>query len=251
MSTAAWLTQRLRVIVDPAMRRRAVVTILSTAEPTIAVQAADDLLRTAIGRTDDVELSTALATVVAACADLDYQTRARLYAAARARAATHLTRVLLDASPPSADPTQLGRQLAAERPLRRDSRPLTLGERKSLARTTRRDVIVQLRRDPHPDVVTILLANPHVTEADVIAIAAARPAVPATLTVVADHPRWSARHTVRRALAFNPHTAAHVAIRVATTLGPTDWRELVADHGLAPALRLHVEALLLSSRARR
>lgn len=251
MSTAAWLTQRLRVIVDPTMRRRAVVTILTSADPVIAVQAADDLLRTAIGRTDDAELSAVLATVVAACADLDYQARARLYAAAHARAATHLTRVLLDASPPSADPEQVGRQLAPERPLRRDSRPLTLGERKSLARTGRRDVILQVRRDPHPDVVAILLGNPHITEADVVTIAAARPAVPATLTLVADHPRWSTRHVVRRALAFNPHTAAHVAIRVATTLGPTDWRELVGDHGLAPELRAHVEALLQASRPRR
>lgn len=250
MSSAAWLVQRVRVIIDPALRRRALVTILTTSDPAVVVLAADDLVRTAVGR-DDPELSGALAALIQACADLDYDTRARLYALARQREAVHLTRVLLDASPATADPGQVARQLAPERPLRQRTRPLTLGERKSMARTTRRDVIIQLVRDPHPDVVAILLGNPHVIERDVVTMAALRPAVPAALTLIADHPRWSVRQTVRRALAFNPHTAVHVAFRVVTTLRPADWRELAQDPGLSADLRAHVESLLLTVRTRR
>ena len=48
-------------------------------------------------------------------------------------------------------------------------------------------------RDPHPAVVAILLENPHVTEPDVVRIAAARPAVPEALAKLAVHPRWSVR----------------------------------------------------------
>lgn len=250
MTSAAWLVQRLRVIVDPALRRRALVTILTTSEPAVVVLAADDLLATAIGA-DDPDLAASLAALVQAAADLDYATRARLYALARARDAIHLTRVLLDASPATIDPTQLARQLAPERPLRRQTRPLTLGERKSLARTTRRDLIIQLLRDPHPDVVAILLGNTHLTERDVVTMASARPAVPASLTLIADHARWSVRAAVRRSLAFNPHTPVHVAVRVATTLRPADWRELAADNGLGAELRAHVESLLGTVRARR
>ena len=250
MSSAAWLVQRIRVIVDPVLRRRAVVTILTTSEPAVVVTAADDLVRTAVGR-DDPALSGALTALIQACADLDYDTRARLYALARARDAVHLTRVLLDASPATADPGQVARQLAPERPLRQRSRPLTLGERKSLARTSQREVITQLLRDPHPDVVAILVGNPHLTERDVVTMAASRPAVPASLTLIADHPRWSVRAAVRRALAFNPHTPVHVAVRVVTTLRPGDWRDLDSDPGLGPELRAHVQALLGTVRARR
>ena len=250
MSSAAWLVQRLRVIVDPALRRRALVTILTVSDPAVVVLAADDLVRTAVGR-DDPELSGSLAALIAACADLGYETRARLYALARERQAVHLTRVLLDASPATAEPAQLARQLAPERPLRQRSRALTLGERKSLARTSRRELIVQLVRDPHPDVVAILIGNPHLTERDVVTMASLRPAVPAALALIADHPRWAVRTMVRRALAFNPHTAVHVAMRVATTLRPGDWRELEQDPGLGQELRAHVQALLRTVRARR
>ncbi|HVV83316.1 MAG TPA: hypothetical protein VHE35_09565, partial [Kofleriaceae bacterium] len=248
---AAWLVQRVRVIVEPTIRRRAMATILRTSDPAVVVAAANDLVAAAAAD-DDPDLCGALAALVQACADLDYETRARLYALARAREATHLARVLLDASPPTAEPAQVARQLAPERPLRKQTRPLTLGERKSLARTQRRDVILQMVRDPHPDVVAILLGNPHLTERDVVAMASLRPAVPAALGVIADHPRWSVRAMVRRALAFNPHTPVHVAVRVATTLRPADWRELEADAHASPELVAHVRALLSSAvRARR
>lgn len=250
MSSAAWLVQRLRVIVDPALRRRALVTILTVSDPAVVVMAADDLVRTAVGR-DDPDLSGSLAALIQACADLQYDTRARLYALARERQAVHLTRVLLDASPATADPLQVARQLAPERPLRQRTRALTLGERKSLARTSRRELILQLIRDPHPDVVAILLGNPHLTEHDVVTMASLRPAVPTALALIADHPRWSVRRVVRRALAFNPHTAVHVAVRVVTTLRPGDWRELEQDPAISPELRTHVQSLLLTVRTRR
>ena len=250
MTSAAWLVQRVRVIIDPVLRRRAVVTILSRSEPAVVVTAADDLVRTAVGR-DDPDLSASLTALIQACADLDYETRARLYALARERGAVHLTRVLLDASPPTADPGQVKRQLAPERPLRQRTRPLTLGERKSLARTSRRELIIQLLRDPHPDVVAILLGNPHLTERDVVTMASSRPAVPAALTLIADHARWSVRAGVRRALAFNPHTPVHIAVRVITTLRPADWRDLDADPGLGLELRAHLQSLLATVRARR
>ena len=89
MSSAAWLVQRVRVIVDPTLRRRALVTILTTSDPAVVVLAADDLVRTAVGR-DDPELSGALAALISACADLAYDTRARLYALARQRQAIEL-----------------------------------------------------------------------------------------------------------------------------------------------------------------
>jgi hypothetical protein len=75
-------------------------------------------------------------------------------------------------------------------------------------------------------------------------MAAARPAVPEALTAIAEHRRWSTRHMVRRALALNPHTPVHVAMRLATTLGVADWRDIAGDTHLPEPLRIHVAALL-------
>src|SRR5262245_40690701 len=94
-------------------------------------------------------------------------------------------------------------------------------------------------RDPHPDVVAILLDNPHITESDVVCIASARPAVSASLAKFAVHARWSVRHAVKRALVLNPSTPLADAIRIATTLRSQELRELAADHSLPEPLRTH------------
>jgi hypothetical protein len=116
---------------------------------------------------------------------------------------------------------------------------LTLGERKALALTHDREQLLLLLRDPHPAVVAILLDNPHLTEADIVRIAAARPAVPASLATVAAHPRWSVRHPVKRALVLNPSTPLADAIRIATTLRFQELRELAADPSVPEPLRTH------------
>src|SRR6185503_6507330 len=125
------------------------------------------------------------------------------------------------------------------RPLKPTGRPLTLGERKALARTHNREDLLLLIRDPHPAVVEILLGNPHVTEAEILRIASFRPAVPESLTKIAAHPRWSVRHAVKRALVMNPGTPLADAIRIATTLRTQELLELSADHSLPEPLRTH------------
>jgi len=248
--TAEWLIQRIRGLADPVIRRRALAGTLAQAEPAVAVAAAADLVERAARRGDDAELAAGLACFVHAVGDLDYAARQALYVAARARGAEAVARLLLDASPATAEPATVAKQMKPERPLKSRGRPLTLGERKSLARSGRRELLMHLLRDPHPDVVRILLDNPRLTERDAVALAAARPAVPDALAAVADHRRWSARHMVRRALVLNPHTPVHVAMRLATTLGPADWREIAGDPHLAEPLRTHVTDLLRAGASR-
>ena len=150
-----------------------------------------------------------------------------------------IARLFLVASPTTIGARQLAKSLAPERPLLPTGRPLTLGERKWLARTHDRQQLLLLLRDPHPAVVAILLDNPHVTESDVVRVASARPAVPAALTAIAAHPRWSVRHPVKRALVLNPSTPLADAIRIATTLRQQELRELAADPSLREPLRVH------------
>ncbi len=123
-------------------------------------------------------------------------------------------------------------------------RPLTLGERKSLARTHDRSLIARVVRDPHPDVVRILLDNPSLTEEDVVRICAARPNHPAVLQTVYRHRRWVVRYRPRNAIVRNPHTPPDTALLLAPLLRPVELKEAATSSELAPQLRLSCKRAL-------
>jgi hypothetical protein len=248
---AQTLARRLKAIREAALRRRALAEMLGRGDPSAWVDVLADLIDRAAA-TDDADTQTALDCLTHAVASetLGYEARTALYAAARAAGIDAVARLFLDASPPTVSADTLEKALEPERPIRPQGRPLTLGERKSLARSTRRDFLIPLLRDPHPAVVEILLANPHLTEADVVTVAALRPAVPASLLAVADHERWSTRYAVKRALVLNPAMPAHVAVRLATTLRRRDLLAIASDTHLPALLRAHAAELLARSARR-
>jgi hypothetical protein len=209
------------------------------------------LLRDLLERAHRGDAQDALATLevvvrAAGLPTLAYGVRQQMYQRV-ATAAPMLGRIFFAGAPAATDP-RLEKLLGVERPLEPRGRPLTLGERKSLARTHRRGVLTALCKDPHPDVVAIMLDNPHVTEPDVVRIASLRPAVPAALAVIAIHARWSLRPAVKRAVVWNPATPLDVAIRVATTLRTTDLRDVVDAPALVPPVRAHALELLTALR---
>lgn len=116
-------------------------------------------------------------------------------------------------------------------------RPLTLGERKSLARRRDRIVLARVLRDPHPDVVRILLGNPALTEDDVVRLAARRPIDPRALLAVVDAPRWMVRPSVRRALVQNPWAPLDVALLLLPHLTEPELAELARSADLRAPLR--------------
>ena len=116
-------------------------------------------------------------------------------------------------------------------------RPLTLGERKSLARRPDRDMIERLVRDPHPDVIRMLLANPKVVEEDILTLSARRPCRPDVLTEIARSPRWSHRPRIRMALVLNPDTPLEMAAPIAGLLMRHELRLVATSPTVAPAVR--------------
>jgi len=232
------------------MRALALVTALGEGEPASWVETLATIV-TRAHHHDDADAIEMLETITRATADpsLPYGTRKDLYEAAIAANLPAIARLFLLASPAVPVPPTLKKQLGPERPLRPTERPLTLGERKSLARTHRRDKITLMVRDPHPDVVEILLSNPHVTESDIVKMAAARPAVPDSLAKIAAHSRWSVRHAIKRALVLNPATPLADAIRIATTLKAAELEELAADPSLPELLRKHAAEVLSNVRS--
>jgi hypothetical protein len=123
-------------------------------------------------------------------------------------------------------------------------RPLTLGERKSLARKPDRRLLDRALRDGHPDVVAQLLVNPRLTEPDVVRMCAAPDAQPATLRQVFASPRWAMRGRVRRAIASNPNAPVEVALALVPLLARVELRELAADARIANAVRARAIEIL-------
>ena len=246
------LLTRLKAIRDARMRVLALVEAFGKGDPATWVEALEAVL-TRAHTVDDPDCVMALEAITHAAAEptLPYETKKAMYVAATERGMPAIARLFLSVSPAAAiDPRLREKQLAPERPLKPAGRPLTLGERKSLARTHRRDQLLLLTRDPHPEVVAILLENPHVTEAEILKIAATRPAVPESLARIAAHPRWSLRHAVKRALVMNPHTPLADAIRIVTTLRAAELSELAADPALPEPLRRHCAELQAASQKR-
>jgi hypothetical protein len=116
-------------------------------------------------------------------------------------------------------------------------RPLMLGERKSLARTHDRTLLARVLRDPHPDVIKILLDNPAVVEADVVRLCARRPSPPQVLSEVFLHQRWVLRYRVRLALALNPFTPEEITLQILPHLSAADLREVRTSSQISARVR--------------
>jgi len=116
-------------------------------------------------------------------------------------------------------------------------RPLTLGERKSIARRNDRNLILRVLRDPHPDVIHIVLGNPALTEDDVVRLCAHRPIAGDVLRVVFRSTRWIVRYRIRRTIVLNPFTPRDVALQLATHLTAQDARLVRESKDLPEELR--------------
>lgn len=251
VSRASALAHRIKHIPDPGMRAVKVAHYLRDQPPVEVVQTLARLVGRVSGM-QDTGYTMALDSLTSALGDADlvsYDTRASLYMAAKACGHLEIARLFFDASPglpPEAAALTRGQEdaLAPERPLRPRGRPLTLGERKSLARSHRRDLLITLLRDPHPAVIRILLGNPRLTEPDVLRIASRRPSAPETLTMLARDPRWSVRYAVKCALVFNPYTPVPLAIRLLMTIRPADLRSIANDGKLSLSVREQATGLL-------
>ena len=59
-----------------------------------------------------------------------------------------------------------------------------------------------------------LLDNSRLTEQDVVRIAATRPTSAKVLEAINEHPKWTHRRRVKKAIVLNPHTPPALAIRL-------------------------------------
>ncbi|MBK6849503.1 MAG: hypothetical protein IPG96_18915 [Proteobacteria bacterium] len=165
---------------------------------------------------------------------LEYAQLAELYRAAKERELEGLTRLLLSGLP-------------AQRSEVSDAGPereLTLGHRKTLARSGSGEALQRLLRRPEPEVLPHLLQNPRVVERDVVRLAARRPTEPALQRVILRSGRWGARHAVKRALVLNPYTPTELSLRLLGFLARSDLQLVAETATLATDLREAAAQLL-------
>lgn len=222
LSAAEELRRRCASLHDLALRLAVVRDALRRSSPSLAVE----LVQLALEAPDDVTLLGAIALSDEAFASL--RKEAADLAATEGRP---LAAWLLAQPPP---PESLGEQRVPDFGV---GRPLTLGERKSLARRRDRNVLARVLRDPSPDVVRILLENPALTEPDVVRLSARRPIDPRVLLAVVADLRWIVRPAVRRTLVQNPWTPLDVALRLVPHLTRTELLELERAADLRDPIR--------------
>ncbi len=221
------VARRLAVLPEPAMRVAALCEQLLAREPEDAAWLLDVLATAGRAGGPPYDVSLLAAIELAGQDRLPYPTRRAIYEAADRLKLESCKELLFTSASP-----QLDEDAAAPRPLTPGTRPLTLGERKSLARTWKREVLERLLVDPHVDVVELLLRNPRLTETDVLRIATARRASAAVLELVLHAERWNCRPRVRRALLRNPNLPEAAAVRLVGLLNRPELRELGRDHTL-------------------
>lgn len=126
----------------------------------------------------------------------------------------------------------------------RDMDYLTLGEKRSLARTHIRDRLDRLLYDTNPLVVKNILENPSLTEPDVLKMASRRPNSEKVLVTIYRNDRWVSSYDVKTAIVRNPYTPVPIALGLLLFLKQQDLTEIAADSTLHEVIMTTARALL-------
>jgi hypothetical protein len=133
---------------------------------------------------------------------------------------------------------------AADRDLLRRLPEMAIAERVDLALAVGRGMLVALRKDTEPRVLSALLENRFATEPDVVQMAANREAPKQTLEAIATHPRWGLRPGVRSALLRNPSLPTPVALGLLSRASRDDLLALAGSPAVSPIVKTCAERVL-------
>jgi hypothetical protein len=240
VSVAVPFLRRLVAVPEPSMRQAIWREAFALEGPEVLLALVDAVLAAMEDRADGGELAyLSLIDHLDLTRGQPDEGRRALYEAAHAAGNEGVMRLLL--SRPAA--RSLGRDEASSPPLRFD-REVTLGERRTLARSHDRNVLNRLLYDADPGVVINLLANSRLVEYDVLKMASRRPNTVEVLSLLFRHPKWGRRRDVRRALVFNPYTPGDIALALVPVLDPADLRALSVDGLVHPSVRDRARELL-------
>jgi hypothetical protein len=122
---------------------------------------------------------------------------------------------------------------------------LPLGVRKSMARKPDMMAIESLMLEQDPSVIHNLLNNPRTVEDIVVKMASLRPTSAEALEEIAAHPKWSARYSVKKSLAFNPYSAPRMVHSLLPTLLMRDLIDVTLSTVLHPDVRAGAKRFII------
>lgn len=132
--------------------------------------------------------------------------------------------------------------------LPQDLKDIPLGTRKSWARRSDIYLMERLLSDPDRTVIANLLANPRLTQREVIRLASQRGAGEKVLEEIALHPRWIPRYQVKVALAHNPSTPVRITLGLLRLLMAPDLAALAKDSRLSRVVVERARSMLRERR---
>jgi hypothetical protein len=137
-------------------------------------------------------------------------------------------------------PTELKR-LAEEQVLAR--RPqISLGQKITLARRGPARVAGALLADGHPQVLSVVLDNPFLTEAQVLKVLAQGKIPTSVVLAVIHHRKWSSSYNIRIALVRHPSAPLAAILSYLPQLTVSDLRDLAAPGIVPENLRRYIQA---------
>jgi hypothetical protein len=154
-----------------------------------------------------------------------------LRAAARQKDYVEVFRMLLELPPQKVPPLDSD---GPEDPLLKD---LTLGHRKSLAKSPKMKILRRLLKDQDPAVIRSLLLNPRLTESEILKIASLKPTSPGVLEEIFRSHKWIARYRVKKALVCNPYCPPSIAVHLLKFLLLSDLKEIIQFEDLHLAVK--------------
>jgi len=132
----------------------------------------------------------------------------------------------------------------AENYLRDKVSGLTVGERKTLARTAPRSLIGMLKAEAEPSVFSCLLRNPRLVEEDLIPLLTSDMTPVPILEAVASDRQWTNRYPVRLAIVRNARTPLRLRLHYLSRIQKNDLQVLAQAPHTAQIIRAAAERIL-------
>jgi hypothetical protein len=116
-----------------------------------------------------------------------------------------------------------------------------VGQKLTLARRGSARVAGALLAEGHPQAMKLALANPFLTESQVLKVLAKAGLPERVVAAIAGDLKWPCQPNVRVALARNAHTPAHVVRAILPNLTLRDLKDILATETLVAHLRKYIK----------
>lgn len=118
---------------------------------------------------------------------------------------------------------------------------LPVGQKLTLARRGTSRVAGALLAEGHAQAIKLALANPFLTESQILKVLAKAGVPERVVAAIAQHPKWSVQYNVRVALIRNPHTPVPSVLAFLPNLTLRDLKELATLEGVTPHVRKYIQ----------